>query len=85
MTNFNAAEQDLPTFEGVTILSVIDGQETKYFSEHEKLTRQLISAGGIFGTLLVVTISLAVFFIVRWIFGSFLTYLIQVMPRHQAF
>ena len=79
MVGFNSDEVDLPTFEGTIIDSVIDGRPTLYFSEKEKLIRQGISAVGVLGTLVVVTVSLAAFFIVRLIFGSFLTYLIQAI------
>lgn len=78
-TGYTPNEPTMPTFIGEEMNSVIDGQPTLYFSEKEKLFRQIVSTGGVIGAMAATVASLMVFFIVRVIFGSFMTYLIQAV------
>lgn len=79
MTDFVADPRLLPTFEGEIRPSVEDGRPTKYFPQKEKLFRQFVSIGGIVGASLLVVVTMVVFFIIRLVFGSVMTYLVQAV------
>lgn len=79
MSDYAFEERDLPAFEGEDMSSVIDGKPTKYFPEKEKLMRMLVSLGACACAVVLVSLSLLIFYVVRLIFGGFLTYLITAI------
>ena len=79
MNDYALDEKDLPAFQGDEMDSVIDGKPTTYFPENEKLLRTLISLGGCVVALVLVILSLFIFYVIRLIFGGFMTYLITAI------
>ena len=80
MSDFSSqGEKLLCSFEGEIRPSVVDGKPTRYFPQKEKLFRQFVSMGGLVGAFLLVFVTLLAFFIVRLVFGSTFTYLLQAI------